>query len=180
MINNAHFEIWNSDIYGLAYDFEVNPSSCGNPEHFKEYLLYSALCDNTECLATTHVFIDDDANRIMGYVTLKASSLFYQSDGKYFGYPALEVVNLAVHKDYERRLIGTSLISYVMAEAYDLNKTCLGVQYIVLSADALAEGFYTKMEFGRFLEYWNIPIKNEAKNCVPMFLKLTSEDISII
>ena len=28
---------------GLASKFEVNPDSCGNADHFREYLMYSAI-----------------------------------------------------------------------------------------------------------------------------------------
>lgn len=45
---------------GLASKFEVNPNSCGNSDHFKEYLMYSAIQDNTSGMAKTHVILNEN------------------------------------------------------------------------------------------------------------------------
>lgn len=60
---------------GLASKFEVNPDSCGNADHFKEYLMYCAISDNNSGVAKTHVILNEDRSEILGFISLKATSL---------------------------------------------------------------------------------------------------------
>ncbi len=172
MIENAHFDIWSKDIYGLALGFKVNPSSCGNPEHFENYIRWSAIDDNNSGIATTHVFIDDENHALMGFVSLKASSLLSKEGSMTMGEPALEISNLAVSKDYERRKVGTELILHVIAEVLKANRGFAGIKYIVLAADPKSVGFYEKMEFYKLREYFEIPRQMDNADCVPMFMKI--------
>ena len=75
MIENAHFAVIDKENVGLAGSFSVNPSSCENSEFYKEYLQFSAIGDLQTGRNTTHLFIDEDENRIMGFVSLRASAL---------------------------------------------------------------------------------------------------------
>ena len=88
------------------------------------------------------------------------------------GEPALEISNLAVSKDYERRKVGTELILHVIAEVLKANRGFAGIKYIVLAADPKSVGFYEKMEFYKLREYFEIPRQMDNADCVPMFMKI--------
>ena len=177
MIESAYFEIVNKENVGLAGKFSVNPSSCENSEFYEQYLQYSALSDLRSGQNTTHLFIDETASRIMGYVSLRASTVISEnSDGYMIGTPAIEVSVLAVDKDYAGSGVGRTLIDYVISVADDLHKKSIGMQYIVLASDKHATGFYEHMGFVPVESRWNkIPKKNWSVNCVPMSLLLDFE-----
>lgn len=178
MINNAHFTIIDKENVGLAGQFSVNPSSCENGEFYKRYLQFSALHDLHTGKNTTHLFIDEEANRIMGFVSLRASAIISEGEGGSMrGTPALEVSVLAVDKDYAGQGVGRALIDYVIYRADELHKSYVGLQYIVLAADKNAVGFYEHMDFEPIESRWNqIPKENWSANCVPMFLCLSFEN----
>lgn len=158
---------------GLASKFVVNPDSCGNSDHFREYLMYSAIQDNISGIAKTHVILNGDRSEILGFISLKATSLLEESGEKYItGSPALEIYQLAVSKNHTGRAIGTKLVYFAIATAQMLNESHLGIKYILLAADARAVGFYKKFEFEEIGDYYQIPKYHENSNCVPMFLQL--------
>lgn len=172
MMENAHFEVWNIEISGLALDFKVNPSSCGNPEYFEQFIKYCAISDNKSGLYTTHALIDDTANKLMGFVSLKMSSMLQTFEGVILGEPALEISNLAVSASYERMGVGRELIDFVIRKALAMNKKSVGIKYITLAADAKAVGFYNKMEFNELRDYFEIPRQQDNQNCIPMFMQM--------
>lgn len=182
MIENAHFSVINKENIGLAGSFSVNPSSCENSAFYREYLQLSALRDFQAGRTTTHLFIDECLNRIMGFVSLRTSAIISQEDnGNVTGIPAMEVFMLAVDQAYEGRGVGTALIDYVIYQADELHKYHLGLQYIILAADKKATGFYEKMSFVPIEAQWNrIPKENWSANCVPMSLYLDFEKDYIV
>ena len=178
MIENAHFAIIDKENIGLSSSFSVNPSSCENSEFYSEYLKFSALSDMYSGRSTTHLFIDESANRIMGFVSLRASAIISEGeDGGMTGIPALEVSVLAVDKDYAGQGVGRLLIDYVIRQANELHKNYVGLQYIVLAADTKAVGFYEHMRFVPINSRWKqMPKENWSANCVPMSLYLDFEE----
>lgn len=177
MAENRYFTVISKENVGLAGDFSVNPILCENSEFYREYLQFSALSDFHTGKNTTHLFIDEDANRIMGFVSLRASAVISSGEGEsMIGIPALEVSVLAVDKDYTKQGIGRALIDYVIYQADELHKNFVGLQYIVLAADKKALGFYEHMDFVPIEKRWNqIPKENWSANCVPMSLFLDFE-----
>lgn len=176
-VDNSLFEKLTKDNVGLAVNFSVNPSSCGNSDFYQQYLLYSAISDQNSGRNTTHLFIDQDNDRIMGFVSLRASSLLKRKDGgAVIGDPALEVSVLAVDKDYERRGVGSTLIDFILSEVVELHENHIGMQYIVLAADQKAIGFYKRMGFAPLADYWEgIPKDQWSVDCEPMFMELDFE-----
>lgn len=139
------------------------------------------LCAITDCVGgrgTTHVFVQEDdsgAKEILGFITLRASALTKQSDGTMQGEAALEIAELAVGQNAERRGIGSDLVKFAIIKAAELNQTCVGFRYILLCADEKAVPFYEKLGFARLDEYGEIPREGWNANCTPMFLRLYSE-----
>lgn len=169
-----NIELFNKSLAGLAWDFQVNPSSCGNHEHYESYIRLMALTDQQSGKGTTHVFIrrTEATAEILGYITLRATSYTRTVNGKVYGSPALEIFELAVKNGAEGCGIGTTLVKFALAQALDLNETILGIQYVTLCADQQAVPFYEKFQFGCLDEQGEIPREQWNEDCVPMFLKL--------
>lgn len=160
-------------MHGLASDFEVDPSSCGNPEHYREYLLYRALSDNASGWSTTHVMLSENLKHIAGFITLKASTVLSEIDYKLFsGEPAIEIYNLAVAKGFQKQGLGRELVLLSIAMAQEANDLHFGVRNLVLTADPKAVGFYEKCEFFPLSQYYMLPKDLENASCVPMIMKL--------
>lgn len=167
-------ELFNRDHIGLAWGFQVNPSSCGNHGHYEEYIRLIATTDRMCGRGTTHVFVrrDDEGEKLLGYITLRATSYTKIIDGTTYGNPAMEIFELAVSKDVEGQHVGTALMKFALTQAMELKETMLGIEYITLCADEMAVPFYEKLGFGRIDSQGEIPREQWNVNCVPMFLKL--------
>lgn len=167
-------ELYTASHMGLACDFQVNPDSCGNHEHYEEYIRFIAIGDKTAGMGTTHAFVRDDGTeqKLLGYITLRATSYIKMIDNIPHGSPAIEIFELAVNKDYEKNGIGTILVQFAITLAGELNEGSMGIRYITLCADKLAVPFYEKMGFAKVEDYGEIPRENWNVNCIPMFLKI--------
>ena len=178
--NDLKFSVYECDMAPLAWHFEVNPNSCGNPAHYSDYLKFSAWPDLISGRGTTHVLCEmQDGKRvkILAYVTLKASSFLSQNDeGKTLGFPALEISELAVASGHERQGLGSLMVKHAILCVYELRQTQLGIQYLVLRADPEAVGFYKKCEpkFGEIsANFDEVPCEEWNTDCVPMYIKLS-------
>lgn len=174
MMNTDRIELFDSHFSGLAFAFEVNPSSCGNSEHYEQYIRFIAIDDRRRGKGVTYAFIRNNgiADKMLGYITLRATSYIQQIEGKVLGNPAIEIFELAVSKDVERQHIGTELIKFAIIKANELKMSALGVEYITLCSDAQAVPFYEKMGFGRLDDQGQIPRESWNVSCIPMLLKL--------
>lgn len=175
MINADRIELLDGDNnFGLVWGFQVNPSSCGNHEHYENYIRFMALDDRRMGKGTTHVFIrnSDSGDELLGYITLRATSYTKIVENTICGNPALEIFELAVSKNAERQKIGSELVKFALATAYELNLTSIGVQYVTLCADEKAVPFYKTFGFERIDEQGEIPREQWNIDCVPMILKM--------
>lgn len=165
------------DNMGMVWKFSVYDKECENPNHYNDFLRYQALTDQSEGLGVTYLYIDHNDNTeeeyIMGYVTLRASSFVKDmGESKKFGYPALEIAELAVDKQYSGQHIGTDMVLDVINIANELNDI-ISIKYIVLCADPTAESFYKKLEFIRMRDIREeVPREYSNITCVPMYIKV--------
>jgi ribosomal protein S18 acetylase RimI-like enzyme len=166
-----------SENVGMSWSFFVDDTRCENPEHYNSYLRYQALTDQNEGLGVTYLYVEHneetEVESIMGYITLRVSSFIKDmGESKKFGYPALEIAELAVDKKYAGRHIGTEMVLDAVNIANELNKI-VSIKYIVLCSDPTAESFYKKLEFVKMSDTWEeVPREHSNVTCVPMYLKL--------
>lgn len=173
-------DVYSAKYYEQAIKFHVNPEKCENPEHYDDYLVYNANIDYEKGLAVTYIFCEenDETNEvcIMGFLSLKTSSLVVDEGEKLkCGYPALEIAELAVSKDYEGTGKGTEFVEFAMQKAYELGEV-VGIRYLILCADPMAVGFYKNRNL-KFVELdgrydGQVPREKWNMRCVPMAKKL--------
>lgn len=174
MTGRDEIRLFKKEDAGLAWGFQVNPDSCGNPYHYEEYIRFIAISDRNSGKGTTHIFTRNisQTEELLGYITLRASSYTKIIDGVVYGNPALEIFELAVKNGCERQGIGRDLVKFAIASADSLRESAIGIEYITLCADEHAVPFYEKCGFGRLSDQGIIPRENWNKRCIPMLLKL--------
>ncbi len=165
--------VMNSDFFGLALSFNVSPASCDNPDHYMEYIKFSAISDNKAGQSLTHIFVDESQHKLAGYIALRATSLISKGQhGEHIVHPSLEIAELAVAEEYERKQVGTQMVEFAFLTADTLRQEHLGIKYIVLCADHRAVGFYEKLGFGRIDDLYQVPRDGMNSDCVPMYIQL--------
>lgn len=165
---------------GLSFSFQCNPERCKNPAYFTEYLCFNALSDDKTGMSLTFVMCEYEGKaptKIMGFISLKATSLLYQNDeGQMEGYPALEIAELAVDQSCEGRGKGTDLLKYALVQCDFIRNDHAAVRYLVVCATEEAAGFYLKerptVQFGRAEDRYVIPREIWNDSCIPLYLKL--------
>lgn len=166
-----------SENVKMAWNFYVNEEKCKNPNHYNDYIRYQALTDQNNGLGVTYLYIDhnDETKEecIMGYISLRASSFIKDmGESKKFGYPALEIAELAVDKNYTNRSIGTDMVLDSINIANEMNEIA-SIKYVVLCADPTAEQFYIKLNFTKMCNSLEeVPREHGNIDCIPMYLKL--------
>lgn len=173
---SEYFAALDSTTIGLTHSFWVNPLSCENPGHYEHFIRYCACDDHNAGRNVTHLFLheDDDSGekQILGFIALRATSLCGDDEDCVMGTPAIEISELAVSKDYERRGVGKILFGLAIRTAAILNEEFVGVKHVVLCADEKAKGFYEKMGCKDLREYFHIPREGWNKGCTPMMRQL--------
>ena len=163
----------NTEIAGLAWSFHVSPDSCDNPMHYENYLRLSALAEQKDGQAVTHVMIDDDANCIAGFVALRATSLVSTlEDGKLSVNPALEIAELAVDQSYEGEGVGTTLVKLALAYADLIREGTAGIKFVMLCSDPKSVGFYEKLGFSHVSDLYKVLNDGWNNHCEPMYRRL--------
>ncbi len=177
-----YFDVFSEEYFPLAFNFKSVDDE--NSDFFNNFLVQNALIDQRQGYGTTHIFLEVDEKdsknkRILGFFTLRCSSLIIRSEGfRKIGEPALEIAVFAVHKDYRGMGIGTVMMQEIFAQAIKLKEKHIGIKYLVLCSVKESMGFYEKFEFKQITGNELIP--NEIRNleCIPMSVRLP-EDINI-
>lgn len=166
-------KLFNTKMIGLAWSFQVSPNSCTNPAYYEEYIKFNAIGDYQKGVGVTHTLVDIENERIAGFVTLRATSLVsIGRDNVKMVEPSLEIAELAVDKDYERRGVGTALIEISIGIADELRKMHIGIRHIVVCADESAVGFYKKQGFGELSTLYEVLHDGWNDDCDALYITL--------
>ncbi|MCH5209798.1 MAG: GNAT family N-acetyltransferase [Oscillospiraceae bacterium] len=166
-------EPFSENIFHLVKDFSASEDS--DDDYFKRYLFFNGLIDNEQGVAKTYVYLEEcgDDKKILGFYSIRCSSLIIGSsdNGERIGEPALEIVELAVHKDYQRNGIGTEMMKKIFSTAYTLKEHYLGVKHLVVCAKDSAKTYYEKFGFRVIPGYQNIPRSYDNQACIGMSVR---------
>ena len=166
-----------SENVKMSWNFYVDETKCENPSHYQDYIRFQALQDEADGFGVTYLYIEHNdetgAEKIMGYITLRTTSFIKDmGESKKFGYPALEISELAVDKNYAGNHIGTDMVMDAINMANAINDIA-SIKYVVLCSDPMAEAFYEKLEFVKMCDTLEeIPRERANIECVPMYIKL--------
>lgn len=161
----------------LAWKFHVSSDSCDDPTYYENYLRLCAMSDQKAGMGVTHLFVEQDevgkAKAIVGFITLRATSLVSTGDdGKSIVHPSLEIAELAVSRDYERKGFGRDLVNIAFISADHLRKHTIGIKYIAVCAAKKAEGFYEKLGFAKIGSWYETPRDGWNNTCEAMYITL--------
>lgn len=135
----------------LTPSHDLSSFHCKNPE-LGAFLREDALVNQVHKIsATTLVYWEE---HLVGYFTLINDCIerqfVYRRDqrhgGTYRHYPALKIARLAVNSDFERRYIGTAMISMIY-DVYNVISRYSGCRIITVDAKTDAIEFYRKFGF---------------------------------
>jgi len=173
---DLYFTQFNKEHAGLALKFQVNPYSCGNHEHYENYLRFIALTDRRIGKGVTHVLLHKNpissVETIVGFVTLRASSLISEDSNDVLGCAAVEIAEIAIDKMYERQGYGKTILDFVFLIVDDIRSSIIGVEYIIACADSASVSFYEKNDFVKLSEHYEVPREGWNRNCIPMAIRL--------
>lgn len=165
----------NRDNQGLTGSFHVSPDSCVNPRYYSDYIRLNAVTDYQSGMGVTHLLIDKEASILAGYVTLRSTSLVSTHEDIKHVRPAVEIAELAVHKDYERHGVGTALLDIAITKVDRIRESELGIKSVVVCPDPCAIGFYKKFGFMELSSLYEVLHDGWNDDCAPLILTLPEQ-----
>lgn len=149
---------------------------CGD-EGLNNYLKEKALEDQKKNEATTTLVVRKYRSQLclLGYYTLKNTALLFKPDHTLRGFPAIEIMYLAVQRDVQRRGIGTRILQRIIYQAFELSRTFSAITVIVLSSKKCAADFYRKNHFRELGEYLDMLYDPCREDTTSLFLNLSIE-----
>ena len=123
--------------------------------HSKEmdsFLKTKAYDEQKEGLSTTHLFIDNETQKLIAYISLCNDSIkldLSERDNMGYSYttvPALKIARLAVATDYQRHGIGKLLINFAIYVAIEICKMS-GLAFLTLDCYEHRLSYYETMGF---------------------------------
>lgn len=121
-------------------------------KEMEDFLKKEALEEQDKFLNTTHLFIDPNNNKLIGYISLCADSVRLAFDEKeelefsYCTIPAIKIARLAVANDYKHKGIGKLIIEFGVSVATEMLDT-VGVAFITLDCYKHRVSFYEGIGF---------------------------------
>lgn len=129
-------------------------------QEMQDYLKKEALQEQNNALSATHLFIDEDNNRIMAYVSLCNDAIRLEFEEqteyelRYTTVPAMKIARLAVANEYKHQGLGSSLIQFSAYIAQRVRRFS-GIVFLTLDCYAHRETFYKGIGFVRNLNQPN-------------------------
>lgn len=158
----------------LVYDFNVIDEE--GIDYFKNYLMTQALQDQKDGYANVQVLVREEDNgqkKLLGFYAIRCSSLIIDNmdNGERLGEPAIEILELAVHKDFQRQGIGSNLMKDIFNKAKVLNDEHIGVRHLLVCAKSTAVPFYEIFKMKKLI-IGKIPRNFDNQDCIGMSVRL--------
>jgi len=163
--------VLNEDSSDLIRTFD-----CGD-EGLNNYLKEQALIDQKNNESTTTLIVKKYRGQrcLLGYYTLKNTSLLLKHDEKLRGYPAIEIVYFAIQREHQHQHIGSIALGKIIYQSYCQSRDFSAIKVIILSSKECAVEFYRKNEFEEMNEYLEMLYDDCRTVTTPMFLTLNVE-----
>lgn len=126
-------------------------------------------CKGTTTLVTLN-------GKLIGYYTLKNTSLLFKADNKLRGIPAIEITYLAIDKEYQRQGYGSTIIQNIIYETFEYSDKFSEVNAIVVSSLKDKIGFYLDNKFVKFTDVFDLPYDSCRDTTEQMFLNMSVQE----
>lgn len=133
----------------IGYDYfdEINDFNCG-VETMNDFLNFEARNLDESGEGSTYLYIDEDTKSLIGYYTIKCSSIQIKEDRYPKVFPAIEVSRFAITETYQGIGLSQSLFSELVDEIRYINDNYVGVKFITLfSISDKSFKFYHDFDF---------------------------------
>lgn len=156
--------------FRLLDDFFCGVDSLDN------YLKSEAYEHNYTGEGNTFLLFKDDSDIIIGYYTLRASSIKVESDY----YPVVEISRLAIAKDFQRMGIGTTVVLTLINQKILQVFKYIGIKGVLVFSDSNAIDFYEKkIGFNNLGEDFVEKIEDGfSDDCTAMIMKIDKKFIN--
>lgn len=141
--------------------------------------LNNLLCDGlmqqlSEMTTHTKVIVNGVNDEIVGYYSLKNSSLLYdlQADKINRGIPAVEIAAFAISRKYQNRGIGSLYLRSIIFNIMEYAGKFSGCRMVLLSSLSECENFYRKNEFDSLHDSFSLIYDDNRDSTIPLYLNL--------
>ncbi len=151
---------------------------CCGKEGLDNYLKEVALKDQDHHKATTTLIVKNYRGKttLIGYYTLKNTCILFRSANTLRGYPAIEIVFLAIDKKYQRKGIGSKILKKIIYKSIEISRSFSAITVLILSSEKDVVGFYKKNRFIDFPDVFEILHDDCRKATIPLLLNLLYEE----
>jgi len=150
----------------------------GFKSHEKElvdFLLQDALSNQDTHISTTHLWIEKQSNKLIGYITLLADALklesalkaeFRQKGIHYKSLPALKIGRLCVDDGFRQRGVGTMMVDFTYCVAAETTEK-FGCRFLTVDAKKNPDPGKSSLHFYRKLDFKTL--KEREKGTTPLY-----------
>ncbi|MDF2633496.1 MAG: GCN5-related N-acetyltransferase [Pelosinus sp.] len=119
----------------------------------------------------TTLYFEKDTNQLVGFCSIKSSSLKLRGNNILSLCPSIEIAALCIHDEYRYMGIGQTIFTHTIQGIYALKKM-VGIQLVTLFALPEAVAFYQKFNFRKLEKGMKIFYSSAHKRCIPMYFPL--------
>lgn len=155
----------------LFPNFKVYENS--DNDYFNNYLRFNGLLDQEQGIAKTYLYIREtkDKKEILGFYSLRASSLIIDYGEDKEGQPAIEIYEFAVRYDCQKAGVGKKLMMDAITRIIEVSNE-VGIKHIIVAAKEDAVGYYRRYKFEEIPGYKKIISTTDNSACIGMSLPL--------
>lgn len=152
---------------------KLSEFNCGH-EGMNNFLVQKAEEYSNSYDGLTTLLIHNDTKKVIGYYTLKNTSLLFKPDNKLRGIPALEIFRLAIDKNFQDQGMGTKAVQKIFSDAYEYTNIFSSTKMIVLYAlnNERCLNFYKRLKFMEMGEFFEMLYDECMHSTIPLMVNL--------
>jgi len=127
------------------------------------------------------IFVDEDAQKIVAFVSMMCSSLIHTKSGNDFQIPAIEIKVFAVDQSYQNLrysendkdgVLSDKIMKRIINDIYDISQNTMNADFITLYSVEDAKKFYKRNGFTEYGKEMSQFHNNFNQTCLAMYMEL--------